>query len=252
MKKIITLIALGTFAIACSKEGSGGTSSIKGKVYMNEINSGNSEAEILHITCTEGALIDDNDYILLNTPSGSAYYVWFDNTNWLGGDPALSGRTGIKVIYDFTESNATIASNTADAISTIAGADYIISVDNDIITLTCTDPGECVDAEDINSPLMIDIENQGKDSDSGLIYANDVPAVNEHVFIIYGDEDFYSESVRTDAEGNFQFKGLRKGNYKVYTFSYDTLSNMMVQIELSANIEKNKSVVDAGTMNIIK
>lgn len=251
MKRIFYLLIISVIIVSCSKEGSGGTSSIKGKVLMNEIASTSAEAELFHITCTEGAIIDDNDYILLNTPSGNGYYVWFDNTNWLGGDPALSGRTGIKVIYNYSESNATIAANTAAAINTMASGDYSISVNNDIITLTCTSTGSCVDAEDVNSPLIIDIENQGKGGGSG-VNPNSVPAVDERVYLIYGDEDFYSESVRTDADGSFQFKGLRKGGYRIYTFSFDTITNSIIQVEVNATINKNKSVVDAGTLNIIK
>lgn len=218
---------------------------------MRQMLSQDSEPEIFHITCTEGAIIDDNDYLLLNTPDGTGYYLWFDNTNWLGGDPGLSGRTGIKVVYDFYESNATIAANVADAIQTMAGSDYIISVSNDIVTLTCSQNGSVVDAEDINSPLSIDVENQGKGGTSG-ISSIEIPAADERVYIIYGDEDFYSESVRTDADGTFQFKGLRKGNYRVYVFSTDTIDQSVVQVEVNTEISKNKTVVDAGTLNIIK
>ncbi|MDG1659240.1 MAG: hypothetical protein P8H56_11705, partial [Crocinitomicaceae bacterium] len=60
-------------------------------------------------------------------------------------------------------------------------------------------------------------------------------------------EDFYSESVRTDANGNYQFKGLTEGDYTIYALSLDTLSAglTVMEVVVSASISDKKQVVSA-------
>jgi len=42
----------------------------------------------------------------------------------------------------------------------------------------------------------------------------------ERVYLVYGDDDFYSQDVRTHHDGTFRFEYLNKGNYQVYAYSY--------------------------------
>jgi hypothetical protein len=264
MYKTIMITALGLFALtACNKvEGPGGTSSITGKVngkIITSSNGGTAEAEVTTVICShadgvDGSILDNSDYFLLNTPAGGTnYYVWYENTNWLGQDPNLSGRTGIKVTYSNNESNVTIANNTAAAITTVAGMDFTVTVSNDILTIVNITVGQVVDADDVNTPFVIDVTNQGKGIGEGTTYSIEGPIADERVFLIYGEEDFYSESVRTDAAGNYQFKGLTKGNYRVFAFSIDTLnpSEFLIQKEVSAEITENKQVVSALSLYIV-
>jgi len=258
---LATVVALG-FA-SCSKvEGPGGTSSIKGNLMGKIIQGGSDEAraEVTHVTIThangvDGSILDNSDYFLLNTPNGGTnYYVWYENTNFPGQDPNLQGRTGIKVTYSNSESNVTIATNTEAAIQTAASADFLIVRNGDILTLTNTEVGEVPDADDMNTPFTVDVETQGRSALSASSLSGDVPIADERVYLIFGEEDFYGESVRTDENGNFQFTGLTRGDYRVYALSVDTTSTVetMVRSELSASITEKKQVVDAGQLNIIK
>ena len=247
---------------SCKKvEGPGGTSSITGN--LSGVISGNSdsepEQEITTVICTHadgigGSILDNSDYFLLQTPNGgTSYYVWYENTNWLGQDPGLSGRTGIKVTYSNTESNVTIAANTAAAITASASSDFIVSVTNDIVTLTNTLVGEVTDADDVNTPFAIDVSNQGKGGSSGGSSTSG-PMADERVYLIYGEEASYSESVRTDASGNYQFKGLTRGTYTVYAFSIDVLSPTLetIQVEVEATITEKKQVATAPALTIVQ
>ncbi|MDR0412373.1 MAG: carboxypeptidase-like regulatory domain-containing protein [Dysgonamonadaceae bacterium] len=46
------------------------------------------------------------------------------------------------------------------------------------------------------------------------------PAVNEGVYLVFGDHDgYFGEDVDTDGNGLYRFDYLRKGNYRVYAFS---------------------------------
>jgi hypothetical protein len=263
MKHFFILTCL--FAVgftSCKKvEGPGGTSSITGKL-MGKIIQGSAtpKFEVTHVVIThangvDGSILDNSDYFLLNTPSGGTnYYVWYENSNFPGQDPGLMGRTGIKVTYSNSESNVTIATNTETAIQSVASADFTITRNGDILTITNTAAGEVPDADEVNTPFIIDTETQGSGTAGGVGLSGDVPIADERVYIIYGEEDFYSESVRTDEDGNFQFTGLTRGDYRVYALSVDTASVIggMTRSELSASITERKQVVNAGQLNIIQ
>jgi hypothetical protein len=261
MNKIILAIALGGLVslTACKKDaGSGGTSSVAGNV-SGRVYSGNSgssaEKEVTQITIPDGSDIADGEYLLLNTPNnGLYYYVWFKWTSGVQPDPFLAGRIGIQVDFDFTQNNLTVATNTAAAIQAAVGTDFTVTINNDIITLTNNLAGEVPDADELTSNILVDIENQGESAVGGSSSYVEGPIVDERVYLIYGDEDYYSESVRTDANGDYQFKGLNRGTYRVYAFSGDTLNpgGMLQQVEVSSEIANKKEVVQAPALFVVK
>lgn len=259
MNKIAIAIVLGGLVslTACKKEaGSGGTSAItgtvEGRTYSNG-GSGEAEQEVTQIILPDGSDINDAEYILLNTPNGGTlYYVWFKWTSGVQPDPNLSGRTGIQVTYDFTESNTTVAANVLAALTASASADFTFSLNNDILSITNIATGEVPDADELSSNILIDIQNQGKGLTAGSTSFTEGPMVDERVYLVYGDEGYYSESVRTDAEGNFRFTGLNRGNYTVYAFTEDTLNlgGTLTQVETAVEIANKKEVVVAPDLFI--
>ena len=44
---------------------------------------------------------------------------------------------------------------------------------------------------------------------------------DEYVYIQYGDEISYGDRIKTTYDGRFEFKYLRPGKYKVFTYSKD-------------------------------
>jgi len=96
----------------------------------------------------------------------------------------------------------------------------------------------------------------GKAVISGHVYENitdrhglvvdKIPAVNEDVFITYGDKNFYQDDVTTDDEGYYEFSFLRKGEYNlsVYSDCLDCNSGRKA-IENDVSIDsKNKNISD--------
>ena len=206
---LIVSLMIGALSLnSCKKvEGPGGQASISG--ILTGLITGNSgsedlAAEVTTVTCTPGAIIDDNDYWIINSPTGNLYYIWYDNSNWVGGDPALSGRIGIKVDYNFSQNNATVALNTAAAILSAASSEFSIITVNDILTITNLNFGQVADAEDMTSPMAVDVQTQGS-SAAGSPTGVEGPIADERVYIVYGDDVYYGESIRTDAEGKYQF-----------------------------------------------
>lgn len=244
--------------IACKKDpGSGGTSAITGQVtgrIYDVSGGGGAEAEVTQITVPNGNDIEDGEYILLNTPgNGTYYYIWFDWNNGVAPDPGLSGRTAIPVVYNFNESNLTVAANISNAVQTVAGTDFTVVVQNDIVILTNKATGEVPDAEEQTANISIDIANQGKSATGGSSTYYEGPIADERVYLIYGEEEYFAEDTRTDAEGRFQFRGLNRGDYTIYVLSEDTLmpKGVLNEVQRTVTIEDKKEVVDAGNLFVI-
>lgn len=241
---------------SCQKaEGPGGSSAItgnlSGRTYVYENN--NEEQEVTSITIPNGNNIEDGEYFLLNTPEGGTlYYIWFKWDNGLAPEPNLSGRVGIQITYNFNQSNTTIAQNIADEILYVANENYELSVNNDIVTVTNIESGEVTDSEEFSQNITVDISNQGKNNSAGETTFVEGPIVDERVYLIYGNETFYSEDTRTDMNGNYQFRDLNRGNYTVFAYTWDTLNpeNTPIIKSVKITIAEKREVVQAPNLFI--
>lgn len=74
------------------------------------------------------------------------------------------------------------------------------------------------------------------------------------VYIIYGDDKTYSERIRSNYDGVFEFKYLRKGMYHVYAYSEDSTlqTNAMIPIIRDVEITKNNEEVETTDIIIFK
>lgn len=73
------------------------------------------------------------------------------------------------------------------------------------------------------------------------------------VYIIYGDETNYGDKQTTNYKGEFEFKYLRKGKYKVYVYSQDnTLTSQSGDTVVVKEIEikDKKEKANLGTITI--
>jgi hypothetical protein len=81
------------------------------------------------------------------------------------------------------------------------------------------------------------------------------PAADEDVFIIYGSDRSYSQRVRSNYEGIYEFKYLRPGEYTVYAYSKDstlTLASGIYAVIRKVTIDDNKQTVEAAEMKIFR
>lgn len=78
--------------------------------------------------------------------------------------------------------------------------------------------------------------------------------VDVDVYIIYGDDTTYGEKIKTNGDGEFEFKYLRKGNYKIYVVSDERIGNTNdtkeVAVMVDASITAKKQSVDVGQLVI--
>jgi hypothetical protein len=76
---------------------------------------------------------------------------------------------------------------------------------------------------------------------------------DEDVYIIYGDDISYGEKTKANYNGEFEFKYLQKGNYKIYVYSKDKSFESPsgeTSIVREISITKNKQTVDMETITI--
>jgi hypothetical protein len=95
-----------------------------------------------------------------------------------------------------------------------------------------------------------------KDYNKSFVLQHEYPGVDVEVYIIYGDDVTEGDKVNTNSNGEFEFKYLRKGNYKVYAIGDERIGTTSdvrdVAVSLDVTISKNKSTVDAGQITINK
>jgi len=76
-------------------------------------------------------------------------------------------------------------------------------------------------------------------------------AQEEDVYIIYGDDDIYSDRTRTNYDGSFIFKYLQKGKYKIFAYSKNLYlpagkEPIIVEVEIEDDfqtVELSKDIV---------
>jgi hypothetical protein len=248
MRQTFLLLSLLVIITSCKKiEGPGGTSSIRGKLSGQDYSFG--EKEITTVSFTTGATIEHGDYWLLNsTDNSKLYYIYYTNPSWISSaDPQLQGRTGIAVSFNYSDSNLEVAQRTLDSIQQLSGLPFSLSLSQDILTIRSNTTGEVVDADDYSTPFTVDVSNQG----SPNIIGDSFGRAGERVYIIYGQNEYSSNSARTDENGLFSFEGLQKGTYTIYSLSEDTLQNgKFNRVSKTIQITDKKQIVDAGDLHV--
>jgi hypothetical protein len=85
-------------------------------------------------------------------------------------------------------------------------------------------------------------------NNSGQVTA-EYPFPDQRVFIVYGDNDFYGDDLRTHFNGNFEFEFLRAGSYTVYAYSdCNTCLAGKEAIMIDTVIMDNNEIVELGNL----
>lgn len=238
MKKLIYLVIVAVFAFSCDKgEGEGGNSVITGKVM----------AKVYNNTFTH--LLDS-----FYKPDADVYIIYGDDetysdrysTNWDGIYRFEYLRKGDYKLFVYSidttgNSNPVTAPVIMDV--NVPGNNETVVVD-DIVMLDKCDYDE------------------GTSTITGKIYVLDYNAerttllaqyfgADEDVFIVYGDDPFYFDNVKTYHDGTFQFNNLVKGTYTVYALS-DPYTRQLIPVSKVVTINEDFQKKDVGTIEIVK
>jgi hypothetical protein len=250
MFKLTNFLIIGLVLFsACKKvEGTGGTSALRGKVIGTKLAS-SGQAENTEVICTSGANLEHGDYWLLNSANTSKYYyIYYVNPTWISdADPHLAGRTGIAVNFNYSDSNLDIAQKTQTALAGISAAPFTVTRTQDILHIIHTTDATVPDADNGTTSFAIDVANQGKYD--GV--QSTAPAGDQRVYIVYGQNAYYSNTVRTNEVGEFSFEGLRNGYYTIYVLGNDPQhANASLKVEKTITIDSKESIKDLGTFDI--
>lgn len=93
-----------------------------------------------------------------------------------------------------------------------------------------------------------------EDWNSGFTVKNgEYAGYDEDVYIIYGDDVSYSDKTKSNYNGEYEFKYLRKGKYKIYVYSKDkTLVSVSGEVSVVKEVEiTNKKEVKTVDQIII-
>lgn len=106
-----------------------------------------------------------------------------------------------------------------------------------IISACQKGPGEGGTSTIMGKVFVMNYNSSGQFVDS--FYAQD-----EHVYIIYGDEAYFGDDIKTSYDGTYEFPFLRKGPYSVFAYSRcDTCAAGQQAVLITTEISKNHSVV---------
>jgi hypothetical protein len=81
------------------------------------------------------------------------------------------------------------------------------------------------------------------------------PAADEDVYLIYGNDRSYSQHVKSNYDGVYEFKYLRPGDYTVYAYSKDstlTLASGIYAVIRNVTITDNKQTVEVEDMKLFR
>jgi len=81
------------------------------------------------------------------------------------------------------------------------------------------------------------------------------PGADEDVYIIYGSDRSYSQRIRSNYDGVYEFKYLRSGEYTIYVYSKDstlTLVSGIKPVIQKVTIDNKKQTVEAADMKIFR
>jgi hypothetical protein len=248
--KVTVGVAIIFFQTACVKKniGPGGTSAIKGSVTGQDFKQG--ENELQHITFTSGSQLEHGDYFLLNDlTSGTNYYIYFSNPTWISpANPNLQGRTGLEVVFNYSNSNVSIAQAVKVKLESLGVLNANLSLQQDILTLSWKSRKNVVDPDNGTTNFAVDVSNQGE---ADFLQTGVLNMAEKRVYLCYGDNNYPSEDVRTNQLGEFFFPDLQKGTYKVYVISMEPpLEQMNKEVAKTVTISEDKSIINAGVLGI--
>lgn len=79
-------------------------------------------------------------------------------------------------------------------------------------------------------------------------------AQEQRVYLIYGDDEVFSDDTRTHYDGTYRFENLKKGKYTVYAYSRDTTFQApsgYIPVKKTVEITKNNQHIILDNIVII-
>jgi len=241
MRKIESIVIIALLVLSCGKEGEGGNSVITGRVLSKVYD--NSFTHLLNTYYKPGTDV----YIVYgNSPVYNDHF----ETSWDGTFRFEYLRKGDYKIFvysiDTTGENAS-GLYPATILTTIPG-------NNSTVTLADIEIIEKCDYDDGTGSITGKIYILDYNAEGTAIIENYYGA-DEDVFILYGDDPYSFDDVKTFHDGTFRFSNLVRGIYTVYALSRnpdDKTSRKLIPMSITDTIEYDYEDIDVGEIVILK
>lgn len=160
------------------------------------------QEQITLVTTGAASTLTTGDYWLLNGPSNvTNYYVWY-NKDAGGGDPIISGRTGIEVAISTGDTADDVADATQVAID--AEDDFSATVDADEVTVTAAIAGLTDNSVDGNTGFTIETLNYGATLPTQTLDTVRMLVFNEQLHIFFSGRGNYHVIWNPDQNEKYQ------------------------------------------------
>ncbi len=204
------IVLMVPFIFSCTQpEGSGGTSGIKGVLMTKYYNNDYS------VLIKEEAAVDEEVFILF----GEDDFV---------GDRVVTSATGAFEfpflnngdyrLYYMSEDSTTVSD---DNITVIVDMTLASGKTNDMGTIYRLKTLDYNDGAGKISGVIKKINYKNSTFYPNLEVKDISWAQDEEVYLIYGDNDYYEERIRTSHDGSYEFRDLIPGSYTVFAYSED-------------------------------
>lgn len=152
------------------------------------------QQEITEITTVADVANSLNStYFLINSVD-TAFYVYFETTTAI--DPAVPGRTGIKVALTTGDSANSVAQKLRNKLSTYLD-DFIATVVGNVVEVTNVDVGEAPDASDFNTGFSFLNTQQGR-GERVQPQITQIQAIAAASFTAIGPADYFTINTTLD------------------------------------------------------
>jgi hypothetical protein len=151
------------------------------------------------VTVADVANSLNSKYFLIDSVS-SKFYVYFETTTAI--DPAIPGRTGIKVRVATGATANTVAQTLRNSLAAQLD-DFIADVSTNTVTVTCFDVGITEDAQDIDTGFTISATQQGV-SERVQPEITDITTVAGSLYTSSGTADYFTLNLPFD-QNRFYF-----------------------------------------------
>ena len=89
------------------------------------------------------------------------------------------------------------------------------------------------------------------------IHRGTYPAQDYDVFIIYGNDEYFSDKLKTSYNGYFEFEYLREGDYTIFAYSKDkeldyNVTSELIPVMREVSITSRKQTVTVDTLFVVK
>lgn len=118
-------------------------------VYVVNVGEGTKEAGTVTAIADTAGSLNSKFFLLASAYDRRLYYVWYD-VNSAGVDPAVAGRTGVKISVATNATAAQVATATASALDALA--DFVATPASAIVTVTNATGGPATDTVDGSAP----------------------------------------------------------------------------------------------------